>query len=42
MNYMNTHQSAHGDREFGFIGTVMRKERKVVAVTGNVLTYNSS
>ena len=31
MNYMNTHQSAHGDREFGFIGTVMRKERKVVA-----------
>lgn len=31
MNYMNTHQSAHGDREFGFIGTAMRKERKVVA-----------
>lgn len=31
MNYMNTHQSAHGDREFGFIGTRMRKERKVVA-----------
>ena len=30
MNYMNTHQSAHGDREFGFIGTRMRKERKVV------------
>ncbi|MGQ8364493.1 L-arabinose isomerase [Glaciecola sp. 1036] len=31
MNYMNTHQSAHGDREFGFIGTRMRQERKVVA-----------
>ncbi len=30
MNYMNTHQAAHGDREFGFIGTRMRKERKVV------------
>ncbi len=30
MNYMNTHQSAHGDREFGYIGTRMRKERKVV------------
>ena len=30
MNYMNTHQSAHGCREFGFIGTRMRKERKVV------------
>ena len=30
MNYMNTHQSAHGDREFGFIGSRMRKERKVV------------
>ena len=30
MNYMNTHQSAHGDREFGFIGTRMRKDRKVV------------
>lgn len=30
MNYMNTHQSAHGDREFGFIGTRMRLDRKVV------------
>ncbi|AWB69128.1 L-arabinose isomerase (plasmid) [Saccharobesus litoralis] len=30
MNYMNTHQSAHGCREFGFIGTRLRKERKVV------------
>lgn len=30
MDYMNLHQSAHGDREFGFINTRMRKERKVV------------
>ncbi|MCK9524837.1 MAG: L-arabinose isomerase, partial [Limnochordia bacterium] len=30
MDYMNLHQSAHGDREFGFINTRMRKNRKVV------------
>lgn len=30
MNYMNTHQSAHGCREFGFIGTRMGIDRKVV------------
>lgn len=30
MNYMNLNQSAHGDREFGFIGTRLRQERKVV------------
>ena len=30
MDYMNLHQSAHGGREFGFIGTRMRLERKVV------------
>ncbi len=30
MNYMNTHQSAHGCREFGFIGTRMGIVRKVV------------
>lgn len=30
MNYMNTHQSAHGDREFGFISTRMGIRRKVV------------
>lgn len=30
MNYMNLHQSAHGDREYGFINTRMRKNRKVV------------
>jgi L-arabinose isomerase len=31
MEFMNLHQSAHGDREFGFIGTRMRLRRKVVA-----------
>jgi L-arabinose isomerase len=30
MNFMNTNQSAHGDREFGFIGSRMRLSRKVV------------
>jgi L-arabinose isomerase len=30
MDYMNTHQSAHGDREFGFIQTRMRLARKTV------------
>ena len=30
MDYMNLHQSAHGDREYGFINTRMRKNRKVV------------
>lgn len=30
MDYMNLHQSAHGDREFGFICSRMRLERKVV------------
>jgi L-arabinose isomerase len=30
MDYMNLHQSAHGDREYGFIGTRMRLERKVI------------
>ncbi|HEY7967702.1 MAG TPA: L-arabinose isomerase [Solirubrobacteraceae bacterium] len=31
MDYMNTHQSAHGDREFGFIATRMGVARKTVA-----------
>lgn len=31
MDYMNTHQSAHGDREHGFILTRMGLRRKVVA-----------
>jgi L-arabinose isomerase len=30
MDYMNLNQSAHGDREFGFIGSRMRLDRKVV------------
>lgn len=30
MDYMNLHQSAHGGREFGFINTRMRLNRKVV------------
>jgi L-arabinose isomerase len=30
MNFMNLNQAAHGDREFGFIGTRMRLNRKVV------------
>jgi L-arabinose isomerase len=30
MNYMNLHQSAHGDREFGFMMSRMRKKRKVI------------
>src|SRR5664279_5534884 len=30
MDFMNTNQSAHGDREFGFIMTRMRINRKVV------------
>ena len=31
MDYMNLHQSAHGDREHGFIGSRMRLPRTVVA-----------
>ncbi len=31
MDYMNLHQSAHGDREHGFIGARMRTPRRVVA-----------
>ena len=30
MDFMNLNQAAHGDREFGFIGTRMRLSRKVV------------
>jgi L-arabinose isomerase len=30
MDFMNTNQSAHGDREFGFIGARLRLKRKVV------------
>ncbi len=31
MDFMNLNQSAHGDREFGFIGARLRMPRKVVA-----------
>src|SRR5256884_7811699 len=30
MDFMNLNQSAHGDREFGFIGARLRLERKIV------------
>src|SRR4030065_253151 len=30
MDFMNLNQAAHGDREFGFIGSRMRLNRKVV------------
>jgi len=30
MDFMNLNQSAHGDREFGFIGAKMRLKRKIV------------
>src|SRR4030042_5842633 len=30
MDFMNLNQSAHGDREFGFINSRLRKERKVI------------
>ena len=31
MDFMNLNQSAHGDREYGFIGTRMHISRKVIA-----------
>lgn len=31
MDYMNLHQSAHGDREHGFIGARLRIQRRIVA-----------
>lgn len=30
MDYMNLNQSAHGDREYGFIGSRLRLDRKVI------------
>ena len=30
MDFMNLNQSAHGDREFGFIGARMRLKRKII------------
>lgn len=31
MDYMNLHQSAHGDREHGFVGARLRMPRKIIA-----------
>jgi L-arabinose isomerase len=31
MGYMNAHQAAHGDREFGYIASRLRSRRKIVA-----------
>jgi L-arabinose isomerase len=31
MDFMNLHQSAHGDREHGFIGARLRMPRKIIA-----------
>jgi L-arabinose isomerase len=46
MDFMNLNQSAHGDREFGFIGSRMRLKRKVVVgfwqdecVLGQIATW---
>jgi L-arabinose isomerase len=46
MDFMNLNQAAHGDREFGFIGTRMRLNRKVVVgfwqdpdVLGEIATW---
>ena len=30
MDFMNLNQSAHGDREFGFMGARMRRKRKII------------
>jgi len=31
MDYMNAHQAAHGDREFGYLAARLRSRRKIVA-----------
>jgi L-arabinose isomerase len=31
MDYMNAHQAAHGDREFGYIASRLRSRRRIVA-----------
>lgn len=31
MNFMNTNQSAHGDREHGFLSARLRKKRKIIS-----------
>ncbi len=42
MDFMNLNQSAHGDREAGFIHTRMRLGRKVVVATGRILRFTSA
>ena len=37
MDFMNLNQSAHGDREFGFIVTKLSINRKVVIFQINIL-----
>jgi L-arabinose isomerase len=46
MDFMNLHQSAHGDREFGFVGSRLQLDRKVVvghwrapAVAASIATW---
>ncbi len=46
MDFMNLHQSAHGDREFGYLATRMQVARKTVAghwqdpqVVGRIVTW---
>lgn len=36
MDFMNLNQTAHGGREFGFIGARMRQQHAVVTVTGRI------
>jgi L-arabinose isomerase len=49
MDFMNLNQSAHGDREFGFIGTRLQLNRKVIVgfwkdkeVTGRLAAWTRS
>src|SRR5437016_13514089 len=39
MEFMNLNQSAHGDREFGYIASRMRLNRKVVVGFGRTKTF---
>jgi L-arabinose isomerase len=36
MDFMNLNQSAHGDREYGFINARMRRPRKLVSAIGRM------
>ena len=42
MDFMNLNQSAHGDREFGFIMSRMRLIVKWSSVTGRMPTFSNS